>query len=65
MQEVENRQADRELLAAKEAVKQAWQSIHGEWDPEAMKNHYQQQTELKVDDATAADLQNYARSLLT
>jgi hypothetical protein len=64
-QEVENRQADRETLAAKEAVKQAWLANHTEWDPEAMKNHYQQQVGQSPDAATAADLQNYARSLLT
>jgi hypothetical protein len=53
------------LNRAKQAVKEAWESIHGSWDPEGMRNHYEQQTALPLDDATAADLQNYARSLLT
>ncbi len=67
-EEVQNRRRSRpttRLIAAKVAVKEAWESIHTEWDPDAMRDHYEQQTALKLDDATAADLQNYARSLLS
>jgi hypothetical protein len=68
-EEVQNRRAEQDhdaaLIAAKTAVKEAWMANHPEWDPDAMRNHYEQTTALPLDDATAADLQNYARSLLT
>jgi hypothetical protein len=52
------------LVAAKTAVKEAWMANHTEWDPDAMRNHYEQQTAQPLDAANADDLQNYARSLL-
>lgn len=64
-EEVQHRRAEQDvdsLNAAKARVRAAWR---GEWDPDALRSAYEQQTAQPLDDATADDLNRYAETLET